>query len=129
MNINKSFVEKVAIPEKIREGRTEQKRYYDDTLKGFGLRVTSGKTKAFFVEKMVNGNLKRYTIGHYPELTAELARKNAQIELGKMVSGIDPVAEKKALRTKSVTLQQAFDEYLKARKNLKKTTILDYQRV
>jgi integrase len=129
MNITKSFVDKVLTPSRIREGRTEQKRYYDNKLKGFGLRVTSGGTKAFFVEKLVNGDLKRITIGHYPEVTTEQARKEAQILLGKMVTGIDPVAEKKAQRTKGVTLQQAFDEYLKARKGLKPTTILDYQRV
>src|SRR5258708_35932681 len=100
MNITKSYVDKALIPVRIREGRTEQKRYYDDKLKGFGLRVTSGGTKAFFVEKLVNGDLKRITIGHYPEVTTEQARKEAQILLGKMVTGIDPVAEKNAQRTK-----------------------------
>ena len=59
MNIIKTFVDKVTVPEKI----NEQKRYYDDKLKGFGLRVTSGGTKAFFAEKLVNGTLKRITIG------------------------------------------------------------------
>src|SRR5205809_1144280 len=103
MNITKTFVDKVPIPAKLKEGRTEQKRYYDDKLKGFGLRVTSGGTRAFFVEKLVNGALKRITIGHYPEITTEQARKEAQVLLGKMVVGIDPVAEKKAQRVKSVT--------------------------
>ena len=46
MKITKTFVEKLALPEIIKEGRTEQKRYYDDKLKGFGVRVTSGGTKA-----------------------------------------------------------------------------------
>jgi len=129
MNIIKSFVDKAPIPEKLKEGRTEQKRYYDDKLKGFGLRVTSGGTKAFFAEKLVNGVLKRITIGQYPAITAEQARKEAQVLLGKMVTGIDPVAEKKAKKIKGTTLQKAFDDYKVARKNLKATTIKDYERV
>jgi len=129
MNITKTFVDKIPIPVKVKEGRTEQKRYYDDKLKGFGLRVTSGGTKAFFVEKLVNGTLKRMTIAHYPEMTTEQARREANALLGKMVSGIDPLAEKKAKKMKGTTLQKAFDDYKAARKNLKPTTINDYERV
>lgn len=129
MNITKSFVDKVEIPTKLKEGRTEQKRYYDDKLKGFGLRVTSGGTRAFFAEKAVNGTLKRITIGQYPAITAEQARKEAQVLLGKMVIGVDPVAEKKAKKMKSTTLRRAFEDYQEARKSLKATTVKDYERV
>ena len=58
-NITKKFVDNLQLPKKITEGRTEQKRYYDNKLKGFGIRVTSGGTKAFFVEKLINNKLKR----------------------------------------------------------------------
>lgn len=129
IKINKSFVDKAPIPEKLKEGRTEQKRYYDNELKGFGLRVTSGGTKAFFAEKLVNGTLKRITIGQFPAITAEEARKEAHVQLGKMIKGIDPVAEKKARKMKGTTLQKAFEDYKVARKNLKATTIKDYERV
>lgn len=129
MNITRTFIDKEPIPAKLKNGRTEQKRYYDGKLKGFGLRITSGGTRAFFVEKSVNGRLQRMTIGHYPELTAEQARKEAQVLLGKMVIGIDPVAEKKAKKVKGTTLQKAFDDYKAARKGLKPTTIIDYERV
>lgn len=126
MNITKSFVDKVEIPTKLKEGRTEQKRYYDEKLKGFGLRVTSGGTRAFFAEKAVNGTLKRITIGQYPAITAEQARKEAQVLLGKMVTSVDPVAEKKAKKMKSTTLRRAFEDYQEARKSLKATTVKDY---
>lgn len=128
-NITKTFVDKLEIPKKLIERRTEQKRYYDDKLKGFGIRVTSGGTKAFFVEKLVKYKLKRLTIGHYPELTTEQARREAQILLGRIATGIDPVAEKKARKTKEITLAQVFDDYLIARKSLKSTTATDYRRV
>jgi integrase len=91
--------------------------------------VTSGGTRAFFVEKLVNGTLKRLTIGQYPAVTTEQARKEAQVLLGKMVTGIDPVAEKKAKKVKGTTLRKAFDDYKVARKALKATTITDYERV
>lgn len=129
MRITKTFVEKISLPEKIKEGRTEQKRYYDDNLKGFGLRVTSGGSKAFFVEKLVNNRLQRITVGRFPEISTEVARKEAQILLGKIATGVNPVAEKKAKRIKRITLQEVFNDYLKARKSLKPLTVTDYERV
>lgn len=128
-NITKKFVDNLELPSKIRDGRTEQKRYYDDKLKGFGIRTTSGGTKAFFVEKIIHKKQKRITIGHYPELTVEMARKEAHKILGKIAIGIDPIAEKKETRSKAITLKQAFEDYLRARKVLKPITVLDYQRV
>jgi len=73
VSITKTFIDRLILPEKIKSGRTEQKRYYDDKLTGFGIRVTSGGTKAFFVEKSIKGSLKRITIGQYSAITAEQA--------------------------------------------------------
>lgn len=129
MKITKLSVDKLAIPEAQIKNRTAQKRFYDESMKGFGVRVTSGGTKAFFIEKWVNNKLRRITIGHYPHLTVEQARKEAQKLLGQIAVGIDPVAEKKEKKAKSVTLKEVFAEYLNARKALKLTTVLDYQRI
>src|SRR5579872_6779272 len=123
MRLTKLVIDKLPIPASD-NGKTAQKRYYDDTLKGFGVRVTSGGTKAFYVEKLVGNKLRRITIGRYPELTVEQARKEAQNMLGKIATGIDPIAERKERRAKSVTLQQVFADYLNARKSLKQSTIL-----
>lgn len=78
MKITKLAVDKLPIPAVEKPGQTAQKRYYDDTLKGFGVRVTSGGTKAFFIEKLVNRKLRRITLGRYGELTVEQARKEAK---------------------------------------------------
>lgn len=129
MKITKQMVDKLPIPDSLASGQTEQKRYYDENLKGFGVRVTSGGTKAFFIEKLIKGKLRRITLGRYPELTAELARREAQKVLGKIATGIDPIAEKKESQVRGITLKQAFDDYLKARKALKVSTIFDYQRI
>lgn len=68
MKITKSVVDKLSIPPSAQAGKTGQKRYYDDAIKGFGVRVTSGGTKAFFIEKLIKNKLCRITLGRYPEL-------------------------------------------------------------
>lgn len=128
MSITKTFVDKLVVPEKIKSGRTEQKRYYDDKLTGFGVRVTSGGTKAFFIEKLIHGSLKRITIGHYPAITVEQARKETQKLLGQIATGIDPLAERKVQKIKKITLREVFEDYLATRKSLKASTITDYHR-
>lgn len=129
MRINKSSVESLSIPERQQAGKTAQKKYYDDNLKGFGVRVTSGGTKAFFVEKLINRKLSRITLGHYPELTPEMARNKALQLLGQIAMGIDPVAEKKATTMREITLNDVFADYLQARKTLKPQTIANYKQV
>ncbi|VVC74993.1 Putative prophage CPS-53 integrase [Aquicella siphonis] len=69
------------------------------------------------------------TLGKYGKLTAEQARNEAKKLLGKIATGIDPIAEKKEKKVKSITLKEAFDAYLVARKELKPTTLLDYNRL
>jgi hypothetical protein len=110
MKLTKLEVERLLIPSSAGSGRTAQKRYYDTALKGFGVRVTSGGTKAFFIEKLVKNKLRRITLGRYPALTVEMARKEAQKVLGKIATGIDPVG--KEANAKSVTLKQVFVDSL-----------------
>ena len=69
------------------------------------------------------------TIGRYGEITVEQARREAQKLLGKIATGIDPRAEQQATRLQSLTLQEVFQDYTKARKDLKPKTLYDYQNV
>lgn len=123
MKLTKIAVDKLQLPTS-----GNQKRYYDSLMAGFGVRVTTKGVKAFFIEKMIKGKQKRLTIGRYPELTVEQARKEAQKLLGKIATGVDPIAESKASKQRSFTLQEVFNDYINARKSLKPSTILDYQR-
>ena len=129
MRINKSNIESLPIPKAIKDGQSAQKKYYDDNLKGFGVRVTSGGTKAFFVEKLINKKLNRLTIGRYPEISPDLARKKATELLGQIAMGKDPVAEKRAESMRAITLNDVFQEYLKIRKTLKPKTIGNYTQI
>lgn len=126
MKITNSIVDKLVVPLVSVAGKTAQKRYYDDTLKGFGVRLTSGGTKAFFVEKRIKNKLCRVTIGRYPELTVEMARKNAQKLLDQIAMGIDPITKKQTTQMSEVTLNDVFYDYTLVRKSLKKTTLANY---
>lgn len=101
----------------------------DDSLKGFGVRITAGGAKTFIVEKRIKGRVRRIRIARYPELTVEQARNEAQKLLGKIATGIDPVVEKHAKAIRNATLGEVFEAYLKARKSLKPGTVHDYRRV
>lgn len=129
MRIKKSTVDNLPLPVTTQAGKTAQKRYYDDNLKGFGVRITSGGTKAFFVEKLINKKLCRITLGRYPELTAEMARNKALEMLGQIAMGIDPIAEKRAAQMRQVTLNDVFNEYIQTRKTLKASTITNYKQI
>lgn len=101
---------------------------YDSKIPGFGLSITSTGTKSFLVYKKLKGKPQRFTLGQFPELSVEQARKEAQKLLGKIATGIDPIAEKQTQKLKVITLKEVFEDYLKARKDLKRRTKYDYER-
>jgi len=120
--LTKSLVDRISPPAQ------GQALYRDGQLKGFAVRVTPG-TKTFVVEKRVNRKVRRIKLGRYGEITCEQARRQAQSLLGRIAVGIDPLAEREAGKARAVTLQEVFDAYLGARKDLKPKTLYDYRRV
>jgi len=121
--ITKSCVDKLSTPE------TGQAFVRDSELKGFAVRVTASGSKSFILEKRIDGKVKRLTLGRYPELTVEQARKEAHKLLGHIAVGRNPTAEKKQETLQRTTLKQAFDDFVKTRKNLKERTLYDYKRL
>lgn len=100
----------------------------DDSLKGFGLRITP-KSISYICECRVAGKFRRVTIGrHGQPWTPETARKQALVILGSMAAGVDPVAEKAKAKTVSLTLAEAFAEYLES-KEFRPNTLLSYKRI
>jgi hypothetical protein len=81
------------------------------------------------VEKLIKRKLRRIKIGRYGEVTAEQARTQAQVLLGQIAAGLDPLAERRADKMRQVTLKEVMTDYLKACKLLKPKTLYDYQRV
>ena len=98
MRINKTLLDKVSLKQ-----ISKTTFYRDDALKGFGLRVSLGGTRAFIVEKRVHGKVKRQTLGTFPALTCEQARKAAHQRLAEMALGVDPKAQEKAEQARKIT--------------------------
>lgn len=121
MKLTKTFVEKAESPRD-----KDQIFYRDGELKGFALRVTSTGAKSFVVETLISNKVRRMTLGKYGKLTTEQARSEAKKLLGKIATGIDPIAERKEKQVKSITLKEVFDAYQIARKELKPLTLKDY---
>jgi integrase len=123
MNLTKSNVEKLPTPHQC------YVLHWDDTLPGFGVRVTSTGVKAYMVQQRIGSRTRRITLGRHGVLSAETARKEAAKLLGMFACGRDPVAEKKAKQLQGVTLEQVFNDYIGSRKDLKPKTLYDYRRV
>lgn len=124
MKLTKVVVDKIEPPVD-----RDQAFYRDQQLKGFAVRVTASGVKSFVVEKLVNGKVRRITVGRYGVITVEQARREAQKLLGKIATGIDPRAEKQNIQLQSLTLFEVFQDYIKARKSLKEQTLYGYRKV
>jgi integrase len=75
------------------------KIYYDDAVKGFGLRVTAAGARSFVLNYRVAGREGRCTIGGHPDYTVVAAREVAKLLKRRIRDeGYDPVAEIQAAR-------------------------------
>ncbi len=75
-----------------------QRDYWDDILRGFGVRVSYGGRRAFVVRHRVNNRLRRLTLGPYPDLSLHEARRKAREVLGDVARGDDPAQDKQERR-------------------------------
>lgn len=86
----------------------------DSDLPGFGVRVTSGGAKTFFVRYRVMGGRdaqqRRFKIGAHPVMTPEVARKAAKQVLAEAQLGRDPAFALSASRN-SITVKQLIEEW------------------
>jgi len=71
-----------------------QRDYWDDVLRGFGVRVSYGGKRAFVVRYRVGRRLRRLTIGPYPVKSLAEARKEARSIIGQAADGDDPAQAK-----------------------------------
>ena len=122
LKLTKTTIERLVLPP---DG---QVLYLDTALPGFGVRLTRG-ARSYFVEKRIAGKTVRLTLGRHRQIGCEAARKLALAELGRMTSGVHPQDQRKAARARSVTLTEAFGDFLEARKTLKPTTLRTYTQV
>lgn len=119
-NFTKTYIENLPIPE------TGRATYRDTKLPGLQLRVSHNGTKTFCLRSNVNRKTVRVTLGRFPKLTVEQARKQAKIQLSVIVTGKNPNQVKKADTAKVTTLRQCFEDYKNSRSSLKETTAKSY---
>ena len=100
--------------------------YWDDRLKGFGVKVST-QGKRYIAETKVEGKTVRVTCGTHPATTAEEARRKASELLGKMRAKINPNAEQRAKSNAGISFRVACEEYLR-HKELKSLTVRDYKK-
>jgi len=79
--------------------------------RSFGLRVSYGGKKSWFVMYRKDGKLRRLTIGDYSKYGLKEAREKADEDITAIIEGRDPAAEKQAEKTAEIVSELA-DAYI-----------------
>ena len=120
----KASIDKV----KLEKGKAVS-RFFDTHKRSNGLMLSirvSGR-KSFLVRYKLNGKDVSVTLGKYPQMTIEQARRKAQEISGMFVDGINPHQKKKADVQINTTLTECFDDYVRVNHKLTKSTIINYR--
>lgn len=121
LKLNKTTVEKLPAPP------TGYTNFMDESLPGFGVRVTASGVKTYFLERRIKGNKRRISIGRAKDISADTARKQALKLAGQIVEGKDPVAERRREQLASLRLSEALEQYIR-KKDLKPRTVADMRK-
>jgi integrase len=120
----KKLTEKTIAGLKAPDPSGRQVMYWDTELKGFAVRVSGTTTdRAYIVQRAINGNTRRITIGPVNVLSLAVAKERALDKLADFYKGIDPKAKKAA----GATLGDVLDDYLEKRKDLAPRTCENYR--
>ncbi|MGD9637649.1 MAG: tyrosine-type recombinase/integrase [Alphaproteobacteria bacterium] len=103
--LTKGFVKQVPYHEK-------EKTYWDDRVKGFGLRVRKHTKSWIVMYRNAEGIIRKLTLGHTDKLNATEARKIAKKRLAEVIMGRDPAVEK-ADKKKYLKVSELCDLYIR----------------
>lgn len=103
-----------------------RQEFTDETLPGFGVRVTPRGKKTWFVFFRINGRKRRITLGQYPHVSLASAREAAKIKFGEVAKGIDPAVQRDRARS-DYTISELVDKFI-ASISLKVQTHKDIER-
>lgn len=113
------------------EPATTDRFLWDQELPGFGLKITPKGAKTYIFQYTKGRRKRRYTIGsHGIEWTPEAARREAQMQKGRVAAGYDPANERARARevpTFSDFSKRYIDEYAKLQK--KPSSVYDNERL
>jgi integrase len=95
------------------ERGAERTVYWDTTLPGFGVMVTSTGHRSYVAQYRSHGRSRRYTIGDAAKVDLEAARRRARQIFGAVAHGADPVADKrKGAEADKNSLKAVCERYL-----------------
>ena len=119
------MAERIRLTNRELKSRNEKGTIKDTEVSGLEI-VIGAKTKTFYLAKKLNGVVRRFKIGKFPDVTVEQARAECLRLIADAKDGKDPYQEEmdraeKELSRDSVTLGVAFNAFIKAR-NLKPGT-------
>ncbi len=99
------------------------------SVSGLAIRVYPSGTKKFYLVRRIGKRTVKMPLGTLGQITHVQAREKAQLEVAKIVmTGIDPLLQKKAHRAEEIDLSQAFEGFLESR-GIKSTTATNYRKI
>ena len=102
------------------KGGCSQSDFWDESLPGFGMRVSKGGTRTWIVMYRYNGTKRRMKLGNYPTKCLADARQSAKDALRKAEEGLDPAGESKRLKVRLDTVEDLAKRYIEEHAKRKK---------
>ena len=79
----------------------DDKIYFDDDLRGFGLRLRRSGDRSYWVQYAIAGKTRKLRLGSFAELDIGKARSSAKDVLARVRLGGDPASEKNHARVRA----------------------------
>jgi integrase len=121
IKLTKSAIDAVLLP------ATGQRAVYRfEGVIGLELRVSYTGVKAFSTfHRKAGGKMERVSLGKYPAITPDQARRKALAVVAALAAGQSVSAERQREKLEAKTLKQVMDDYVATRKDLKPRTKKD----
>jgi len=124
ITFGKDRLEKLPTPE-----AGKRKVYHDTKTQGLQLRVSATGSKTFSVYRRVKGGQpERITLGSFPAMTVEQARKSAAAVNAEIEAGASPAKARRAIRGEP-TFFEVFNRYLVEKKKRNGTYLTEKTKV
>jgi hypothetical protein len=107
INFTKKSIDALPLPNK-----GKRSVYYDIKTPTLAIRITSTGHKSFTIIRKIDRRSEKITLGTYPHMSIEQARKKAAIVNAEIAGGMRSANCKGRNTGKSITLGEFFEEYL-----------------
>lgn len=85
--------------------------YYDTKMRGLGISITGNGVRSFIVYRWLNSKPERVTLGRFPDLSIEQARRKTEVINANIAQGENPNDQRRADRAE-MTFGALFKEYI-----------------